>query len=232
MMNSKRSGNEEKPLAAPPAALYTQGIFRTRVPSSSSVSAVSAVSAEAYTHVPKGGCSIERCQSFLESIESFPKIKLLLDNMAGSRPKIECRPCTETGPEGAARAALFNDTPATLVLCTNRLPAHELEEAVTHELVHAFDYSHNRCNFYECDGLAYTEVRAAREAECGGTKYFPFQFLKDMCVKEHATRSTNNIYGRGSDEVSKQTVCVCVYVCGCGGRRVFMRILILYAGDV
>lgn len=100
----------------------------------------SALTTEAYTHVPKGGCSIERCQTFLESIDSIPRIKLLLDSITGARPKIECRPCVNDGPEGAARAALFNDTPATLVLCTNRLPAHELQEAVTHELVHAFDY--------------------------------------------------------------------------------------------
>ena len=100
----------------------------------------SALTTEAYTHVPKGGCSIERCQMFLESMESIPRIKVLLDSIAGARPKIECRPCVSDGPEGAARAALFNDTPATLVLCTNRLPADELQEAVTHELVHAYDY--------------------------------------------------------------------------------------------
>jgi hypothetical protein len=37
-------------------------------------------------------------------------------------------------------------------------------------------------------------VRAAREAECA--RYFPFQFMKDHCVKHHATQSTSNLLGK------------------------------------
>ena len=32
----------------------------------------------------------------------------------------------------------------------------EVEEAVVHELIHAFDYSARRCDFNTCEGLAYT----------------------------------------------------------------------------
>lgn len=142
----------------------------------------------------KMSCSVSRCEEFLKSLESIPRIKTLLDSISGGRPKIECRACSDFGPEGAARAALFNDSPPTLVLCTNRLEEKDLPEAVTHELIHAFDFSNQRCNFYTCDGLAYTEVRAAREAEC--SRYFPFQFMKDHCVKHHATQSTSNLFGK------------------------------------
>ena len=79
---------------------------------------------------------------------------------------------------------------------TNRLQSDDLPEALTHELVHAYDLSLKRCNFSSCDGLAYTEVRAAREAECN--RYFPVAWLKNYCIKDAATRSTSNLFGRDS----------------------------------
>ena len=148
------------------------------------------------------GCAIEECQQFLHSIQNIPRIKALFDGVSGGKPKIECRPCSDEGAEGSARAALFNDIPPTLVLCTNRLNVRDLQEAVTHELIHAYDYSNARCNFYECDGLAYTEVRAARESEC--SKYYPFEFLRNYCIQEHATRSTANLFGNGARDCVKR----------------------------
>lgn len=142
------------------------------------------------------GCGVNMCREFLASLSKYPRIQELLSGVDGEAPKIECRPCTDTGPEGNARAALFNDSPATIVLCTNRLERADLREALTHELVHAYDFSNKRCNFYSCDGLAYTEVRAAREAECN--RPFPVTWLRDYCIKDMATRSTKNIYGKDS----------------------------------
>ena len=136
---------------------------------------------------------MKRCEEFLATISQIPRIQALLNGINGDAPKIECRQCTDQGPEGHARAALFNDTPATIVLCTNRLETTHLKEALTHELVHAYDFSNKRCNFYSCDGLAYTEVRAAREAECN--RPFPVTWLKDYCIKDAATKSTANIFG-------------------------------------
>ena len=143
-----------------------------------------------------GGCDVSKCREFLKSIEDFPDIKKLLDGLKGGKPKIYCRPCSSTGEEGNARAALFNSLPVEIVLCTNRLSENSLKEALTHELVHAYDYTNNRCNFAHCDGLAYTEIRAAREAECAG--YYPFQFMRDYCIKVHATRSTENLFSNAS----------------------------------
>ena len=50
-----------------------------------------------------------------------------------------------------------------------------------------------------CDGLAASEVRAAREAECSGE--FPLQWLRDRCIKQRATASTANLFP--SSEASK-----------------------------
>lgn len=47
--------------------------------------------------------------------------------------------CSQNGVEGCARA-YFSGPPATIVLCTNRLPSDDqVVEAFTHELIHAYD---------------------------------------------------------------------------------------------
>ena len=79
-----------------------------------------------------------------------------------------------------------------MVLCTNRLKKDHLEEALTHELVHAYDFSNDRADFGYCDGLAYAEIRAARYAECRGP--FMFEWMRDSCIKQHAISSTKNFF--------------------------------------
>ena len=87
------------------------------------------------------GCGLERCQDFLQAVKEhggngkYPRIQTLLSAIAGasvssssaggsggsggSGLKLECRPCMHTGPEGQARAALFNGSPSAIVLCTS-----------------------------------------------------------------------------------------------------------------
>jgi hypothetical protein len=83
-----------------------------------------------------------------------------------------------------------------IVLCTNGLHENDIEEAMVHELIHAYDYSKKRCDFKSCLGLAYSEVRAAREAECSGQ--FASQWLKNQCIRNRAIKSTVNIYPRSA----------------------------------
>ena len=60
-------------------------------------------------------------------------------------------------------------------------------------MVHAYDYVKSRCDFETCEGLAYTEVRAAREAECAN--HFPaISWLQNQCIKGNAIRSTASIF--------------------------------------
>ena len=107
---------------------------------------------------------------------------------------VSCRPCGSEGVEAGARAFLTNSVPLTVTLCTNRLKNEkkDVEEALMHELVHAYDYVHGRCDFSTCNGLAYTEVRAAKEAECSGM--YPIPWFKANCIKNHATKSTANLF--------------------------------------
>ena len=137
-------------------------------------------------------CSVAECEAFVNELKKRPKIVKLLGGIKGEEPVVGCRPCSSTGTEGNARAALFDSDPLEVVLCTNRLNKNNLEEALTHELVHAYDFSNNRTDFSYCDGLAYAEIRAARYAECRGP--FMFEWMRDRCIKEHATSSTKNFF--------------------------------------
>ena len=43
--------------------------------------------------------------------------------------------------------------------------------------------------------MAFSEVRAAREAECA-QRFFPFEFMRKDCVRSHAIESTANLFPR------------------------------------
>ena len=79
-----------------------------------------------------------------------------------------CRRCENTGPEAGARAFLMGPQPLSIVLCHNRIDSEtkEVEEILTHELVHLYDVQTLQLDLSDCETVAYSEVRAAREAEC------------------------------------------------------------------
>ena len=55
----------------------------------------------------------------------------------------------------------------SITLCANKLQsADSIREALTHELIHAYDHCAARRDLTRCDELACSEIRAAREAEC------------------------------------------------------------------
>eukprot|EP01038_Epipyxis_sp_PR26KG_P013147 gene13147-17615_t len=131
-------------------------------------------------------------------IQNSKLLQNILSNM-NDQIAINCRPCLSSGNESNARGflsinALENEqtTKATITICSNRAKKKEIEEILHHEVIHAYDYTNKRCDFSTCNGLAYSEVRAAREAECKGS--YPFEFLRDQCVKSYAIRSTANLF--------------------------------------
>jgi len=133
------------------------------------------------------------CEEIVSRLRSSSKLTKLVGSSLLQKMKMTCRPCTIEGPEGGARALLIDSDPLEIVLCTNRLKGkQEIEEVVVHELVHVYDHTNRRCDLATCEGLAYSEVRAAREAECN--QPFPFQWLKSQCVRQNAIRSTANLF--------------------------------------
>jgi hypothetical protein len=107
--------------------------------------------------------------------------------------EVKCRTCSNSGPEGGARAFLMGPTPLSIVLCHNRIHGtrHEMEEILTHELVHLYDVQTLQLDLQQCENLAYSEVRAAKAAECRDTWS---QFMKSYCVKQKAICATNNLF--------------------------------------
>lgn len=134
--------------------------------------------------------SQKSCEDIVNSIHADRRLSKLLQ--LESQPIVSCRPCSQNGIEGGARAVLIDSTPLHIVLCTNRLRSDEISEALIHESVHAYDHALKRYDFSTCEGLACTEVRAAREAECN--RFFPIDWLKQQCVRYHAVRSTRNLF--------------------------------------
>lgn len=154
--------------------------------------------------------------------------------------QFSCKPCSDTGPEGGARAFVMVCTvqrgiseiiaetfayliyfylshlvllfrrvatfiqgpqPLSIVVCTNRLAKDERErrkemhEILTHELVHVYDVRHLQLDLRDCENLAYSEVRAARQAECASASdsWWSLQTQRS-CVRHKALTATNNLF--------------------------------------
>lgn len=105
---------------------------------------------------------------------------------------VVCRSCPAGEVDKAC--AYITDEPE-IVLCHNRLRSRKkLGEALMHESVHAYDFSNQMCDFGTCEGLAYSEVRAAREGDCTG--FYPFEWLRRECVMQKAISSTASLHPR------------------------------------
>mmetsp|Transcript_1049 Transcript_1049/g.2210 ORF Transcript_1049/g.2210 Transcript_1049/m.2210 type:complete len:174 (-) Transcript_1049:24-545(-) len=107
---------------------------------------------------------------------------------------ISCIDCSKRGIK--ARGFLERD-PMAVKLCADRIQLKDVKVLVDHEIVHAYDYSLGRCDFSTGKGLAYSEVRAAREAECSG--WFLHDYFRVSCIKDQATRSTEKIFSSGAE---------------------------------
>lgn len=147
-----------------------------------------------------------QCRELVLTAVKDPKISALLHSLGKGKKDwdgiaIDCIKCSEEGVEGTARAML-SINPTQIILCANRLDSiKEISSSLTHELVHAFDFIQNRYDFTSCYGLASSEIRAAREAECGDytdSKLFPY--FKNNCVSDHAKRSTKNMFPAEANE--------------------------------
>jgi hypothetical protein len=106
--------------------------------------------------------------------------------------KIECRPCSNTGPESGARAFVMGPSPLSIVLCSNRLSYHdssEMEQVLVHELLHVYDVRVHGLDLRSCENLAYSEVRAARDAECKDA-----WLAGRYCVPNKAYMATSNLF--------------------------------------
>jgi len=134
--------------------------------------------------------------------------------------KIECRPCGEVGPEGGARAFVTGPEPISIVLCTNRLQSlEEIQQVLVHELIHVYDVRQLKLDLTSCQELAYSEIRAAKHAECASTAptdnnpnnlssllKLPTTLFQTSCIKSKATAATSNLFtkpGQAKDCINR-----------------------------
>ena len=143
------------------------------------------------------------CQDVIKNMKDDPQISLLL-NKIKLPPQFECKNCDSIDiNEQNIKAYLLQynnkEKPNKIILCTNsNSSSSDLKVASKHELIHAYDLSNKRYHFGDCHGLAHTEIRAAREADCN--HYFVFDFMKKACIIDKASTSTNSIFkGRGRE---------------------------------
>jgi hypothetical protein len=115
---------------------------------------------------------------------------------------IECQSCgSDTRAEAGARAYVKGPEPLSIVLCSNRLSSQrEIDEVLLHELIHTYDIKERKLDLTKCNQLAYSEVRAAREAECSNSLT---AFTGRMCSKDKATVATKNMF----PDTARKCVC-------------------------
>ena len=132
-----------------------------------------------------------------------PRVREILDDAgagtragagAGARARSGVSEILDDASSGGANVT------ATINICADRiaLKSSEVKSLLDHELVHAYDYSLQRCDFTTIKGLAYSEVRAAKVAECGG--WFLHDYFRISCIKDHAIRSTEKIFPVGAKD--------------------------------
>ena len=126
------------------------------------------------------------CDKVLQNFMKEPKFKELWSSIGDIN--ISCAICNDaTGAGRNAKAMIYDD--GSITICSNRHVSEEsIQQSITHELTHAYDYRLKRYNFNDCEGLAASEIRAAKNAECD--KFFLFDFFKERCIINRATQST------------------------------------------
>jgi Peptidase M76 family len=86
--------------------------------------------------------------------------------------ELKSRLSTATSTKNVVSAIVetaMNDagTATTTIASTNSIAMiREMDEIITHELIHIYDVRQLHLNLMHCNDLAYSEIRAAREAEC------------------------------------------------------------------
>jgi hypothetical protein len=142
----------------------------------------------------------EYCQKIVSDLEKDPVLRKLFDSIK-SNVTMSCQTCSGEGKERNLKAYLTNLN--KIVLCTNKLKVKDdYKTALIHEAIHAYDLENMKSQFLTCDGLAYSELRAAREADCN--QHFPFKWMKDNCIRQHASKCTEIMYpGKGSECVQR-----------------------------
>lgn len=128
-------------------------------------------------------------------------LQKLFASLSSSKVPVRCKVCSDEGTEANSRAYISSN-PLQITLCSNRLRGKDYGEVLAHEATHAFDFINKKCDFSTCEGLAYSEVRAARNAECLDS----WSWRRRSCIERSATAATANLFPRQAKECVAQVL--------------------------
>ena len=158
------------------------------------------------TPEPPSEQELRSCEKRIaKALDSSPLIKILLKGMQNAGCVVNparhfaCENCSGEIAGG------FDVRTNQVVICANQCRTEEkVEQILSHELVHMYDFCTAQIDFANVDHLACTEVRAANLAHCrflGGEG--GFLASRESCVRERAAKSVSVIKGLSHDLAMK-----------------------------
>ncbi|KAL9656308.1 hypothetical protein ABK040_007920 [Willaertia magna] len=140
---------------------------------------------------------LNSCQQDALSVLTDKKINKLLMQIKDQNSKgcsmlrrgLDLKMCTD--PEELGISGYYSNSQQQIVVCCNQQRGLEdLQNTITHEMVHAYDFCKYRSLFY-CKSRACSEVRAYNLAgSCTSDEEIKHFGTKEQCIKAHAYGST------------------------------------------
>ena len=94
------------------------------------------------------------------------------------------------------------DYPRVILFPSELKTIRSIDETLRHELTHVDDYLQGKHDLSTCSGLAFSEIKAARNAECFRYRFFPW--IQDACITGIATSATKNVFPEEGEECVKR----------------------------
>jgi len=147
----------------------------------------------------------------IQALSSSPRIRLLVQALNDSgcpflpNRHVDCSPCDQSLSGG------YDDQTNQVIICSNNCQTPEkVEEILSHELVHMYDYCTAKIDFSNQKHLACSEIRAATLSSCAKFSWDFWSF--EDCVESKASKSVawvNNIDEKEARKVVKSVFDKC-----------------------
>ena len=151
---------------------------------------------------------ISECEvNVMKVMQNSPRVKLLIQSLNRSgcpfipHRHIACAPCDKAISGG------YDDTHNQVIICANKCKTEtKVEEILSHELIHMYDYCTSKVDLDRIDHLACSEIRAAALASCVNYDWNFWSF--ENCVKTKAAQSVAVIKNCKLNEAKRQVEAV------------------------
>lgn len=160
------------------------------------------------------------CTTLLSTyLQTNKKIKSKLKNLKHP-PNIKCGVC-DVHARGYFSASSSKAKKTDIILCSNVIKNREdFETTLLHELTHASDHLTQKYNLSSCEGLASSEIQAAKAAECREGCYLfskvcifgnVCDYFRKRCVKSYALNSTVKVFPKKGKSCIEKVFHKCYY---------------------